>query len=67
MAGSRERRQVLLAEPVDTDGGELHYFCEGRGGGGEGGGLAEFIEVVYMLGEEGGGEQSVGTRPACCT
>lgn len=44
-----ERLQLLLAKPVYTDGGKLHYFCEGRGGGGEGGGLAEFTEVVYKL------------------
>ena len=53
MAGSgkneSERLQLLLAKPVYTDGGKLHYFCEGRGGGGEGGGLAEFTEVVYKL------------------
>lgn len=47
----RERLQLLLAKPVYTDGGKLHYFCEGRGGGGEGGGLAEFTEVAYKLKE----------------
>lgn len=46
-----KRLQLILAKPVYTDGGKLHYFCEGRGGGGEGGGLAEFTEVVYKLKE----------------
>lgn len=58
------RLQLLLAKPVYTDGGKLHYFCEGRGGGGEGGGLAEFTEVVYKL---GGRERSVRTLPVCYT
>lgn len=31
---------AAAAVPVYTDGGELHYFCEGRGGGGDRGGLA---------------------------
>lgn len=43
--------QLLLAKPVYTDGGKLHYFWEGRGGGGEGGGLVEFTKVVYNLKE----------------
>lgn len=62
VAGSRkksERLQLVLAKPVYTDGGKLHYFCEGRGGGGEGGGLAEFAEVVYKL-KEGRGWRTLG-------
>lgn len=55
MAGSSknecERLQLLLVKHVYTDGGKLHYFCAGRVGGGEGGGLAEFTEVVYKLKE----------------
>ncbi len=65
MAGSRkksERLQLILAKPVYTDGGKLHYFCEGRGGGGEGGGLAEFTEVVYKL-KEG---RSIGSEHVQC-
>lgn len=57
-----ERLQPLLTKPVYTDGGRLHYFCEGRGGGGEAGRLAEFIEVVYKL-EEGQGLGNVGSEP----
>lgn len=55
----RERLQLLLAKPVYTDGGKLHYFCEGRGRGREGGGLAEFTEVVYKL-KEGGRQRTLG-------
>lgn len=51
VAGPSENRskrvQLILTKAVYTDGGRLHYFCEGREGGGEGGGLAEFTEVVY--------------------
>lgn len=54
-----ERLQPSLAKPVYTDGGKLHYFCEGRGGGVEEGGLAEFTEVVYKL-KEGWSERTLG-------
>lgn len=40
---SEESGAAAVAEvvaPVFTDGGRLHYFCEGRERGGAGGGLA---------------------------
>lgn len=52
--------------PVYTDGGKLHYFCEGRGGGGERGGLAEFTEVVYKL-KEGTAVENIGSERFQCT
>lgn len=40
LVGNRSEESGTAAVPVYTDGGGLHYFCEGRGGGGDGGGLA---------------------------
>lgn len=44
-----ERAELVLAEPVCTDGNELHYFCEGCGEGGDGGRLTGFRKTVYKL------------------
>lgn len=38
--GSGAAAVAAVVVPVYTDGGGLHYFCEGREGGGAGGGLA---------------------------